>query len=764
MSFCRRTWLFLCGLLLFSSHLFAADKVLDVARIDREAVSLTEYLAVLEDGEAGWTLSDVTQPALAARFHGEQKSAYALGFSYTRSAIWLRVQLKNTGDQPVERVLEIAYALLAEVDFYLPAATGYRHIEAGYARALSDQASPSRYIAVPVVLPAGSEQQLLIRVQTPNSLNIPARLWSKEAFQSYQHRDYALQALYFGVVLAIGFYNLMLFFALSDLSFLLYVTFACCMAVALATFTGMGNEFVWGVTPVWTKIGVNVPAALASVVMLLFTRRMLSTRQLVPRIDQLIKLFIGLNATFFFLLIGWFWEFNRFFVIMNLVTSLLILGTGILCAMKRERSAYFFVAAFSVLFLANALSHLRNLGILPTNVLTSDGLQVGSALEMLLLSLALADRFNTIRREKMDAQKIALQMQGEMVATLRASEQLLEARVADRTAQLQRLNLQLEVISKTDALTGIANRRHFESVLATEWDRATRSGQPLALGMIDLDWFKRYNDHYGHQAGDECLRQVARVLSERIGRTGDLVARYGGEEFVFIAPVTTGEDALGMAHAVCEAVRTLALPHEHAQFGCVTLSIGVAALVPRRGETADMLVGIADEMLYRAKAQGRNRAVCDTTHQRDAQADQPERSFTPLVWKDAFLCGNELIDRQHKRLVQRANEMFSSMLSERPDVETNRLVANLLSEVAQHFRDEEALLRQLRFDKLDEHAAEHAELLAQAQQLVDEFGMKELTLGGLFQFLANDIVIRHILGLDREYFALIASPVQLARA
>ena len=756
-SYCRSIGVLLCALFLIGSQTFAADKALDVTPIDREAVSLTEYFAVLDDADASLSLSDVTQPEMAARFKSGQAPAHALGFSYTRSAIWLRLRLKNPGSQPLERMLEISYTLLAKVDLYQPDGKAYRHVEAGYSRALSSQAHSSRFIAIPILLPAGADQEIYLRVQSPNSLNIPARLWSLEAFHSYQPGDYALQALYFGIVLAIGIYNLMLFFTLRDTSYLLYVMFAGAMAVALATFTGMGSQFIWGVTPYWTKIGVNVPAALASVAILLFTRRMLTTQQVVPRLDQVMKLFIGANAVFFFLLTGWFWEFNRFFVVMNLITSLLILGTGIVCALKRQRSAYFFVAAFSVLFLANALSHLRNFGILPTNFFTTDSLQIGSTIEMLLLSLVLADRFNVLRREKMYAQTQALQVQGEMLEKLKASEQLLEARVVERTAQLQSLNNQLEVISTTDALTGIANRRHFDTVLAAEWSRAVRLGQSLALGLIDLDWFKKYNDHYGHLAGDECLRQVARVLAKKLGRTGDLVARYGGEEFVFIAPVTDGENARRLAQLVCEAVQALALPHELSDFGCVTLSIGVAALVPRRTESPYMLVGRADEMLYQAKAQGRNRVVADMMYSGDTQADPRERAFTPLVWKDAFLSGNDLIDRQHKHLVKMANELFAAMLSERPDADAALIVSSIMAETRQHFQDEEAILRQLGFDKVDQHAAEHAQLLDRAQHLAGRFEAKELTLGSLFQFLAHEVVIRHILGSDRAYFELIAA-------
>jgi diguanylate cyclase (GGDEF)-like protein len=603
-----RGWL---GVLtLWAGMVCAAEPVLDVTQTRQEALSLTSHFAVLQDPSAALTLAEVTQPAMAQAFKTGQGSGEALGFSYTRSAVWLRLHLRNPSDQPVERVLEIAYALLARVDFHQPTAgQGYRTVQVGYARPMSAQPHPSRFIVLPVSMPAHADQLVYLRVETPNSLNIPARLWEPKAFQAHERSDYALQALYFGVVIAIGFYNLMLFFALRDLSYLLYVVFAGCVALALAAFTGLGVAFIWGDRPAWSMMGVNVPSAAAAVAILLFTRRVLTTQALVPRLDFLIKLFIGVNAMSFFVLMGWFRAFTPFFVIINAVTALFLLIVGVVCATKRRRSAYFFVAAFFTILLAVALTHLRNLGVLPTNVFTSDGTQIGSALEMLLLSFALADRYNAFRREKVEAQAQALQAQGQLVESLKASEQLLETRVQERTAELRLLNARLEAISITDGLTGVANRRRFDAMLANEWARAARLNQSLAIGLMDVDWFKQYNDHYGHQAGDECLRQVARLLAENIGRTGDLVARYGGEEFVFIAPATNGEAALDMARRVCQSLRALEIAHALSAFGCVTASIGVAAVSPADGNTPDELLRAADRALYAAKEQGRNQAI-----------------------------------------------------------------------------------------------------------------------------------------------------------
>jgi len=589
----------------------AAGEVLDLTQVQAAPISLTAYFEYLEDPSAALTLKDVMEPARAGAFRPPASpSSAALGFSYTRSAVWLRLPLANPGNQPVQRVLEINYALLAHIDFYAPDAQGiYQVTQTGYARPYASRPYPGRYPVLPITLPPQSQQVVYLRVETPNSLNIPARMWEPHALQNHQHADYALQALYFGVVLAISFYNLMLFVVLRDRNYLLYVIFSGSVALALGTFSGLGTEFVWGDTPVWTPMGVNVPTAVAAMAMLEFARRILNTAALSKPLDRLLQVFIVLHGMSFFALIFWFRAFNPTFVVLSLITPLLLLATGCWSALRGQRSAYFFVAAFTAILLAVVLTHLRNLGVLPTNFLTTDGTQIGSAMEMLLLSFALADRYNAMRRDQAHAQEQTLKAQEELVSTLREAEHVLEAKVAERTAELRLLNRKLEALSATDGLTGIANRRHFDATLAAEWTRAARQGHPLALGFLDVDFFKKYNDHYGHQAGDDCLRKVADTLAATIGRTGDLVARYGGEEFVFIAPATSAQDALGMARKVCEALQSLALPHVLSEFGCVTASVGVASIVPDDTTTPQTLIHAADEALYAAKAAGRNRAV-----------------------------------------------------------------------------------------------------------------------------------------------------------
>lgn len=187
------------------------------------------------------------------------------------------------------------------------------------------------------------------------------------------------------------------------------------------------------------------------------------------------------------------------------------------------------------------------------------------------------------------------------------SAPVVRARVRTHVALKRQADL-LRSLAFNDGLTGVANRRWFDERLQVEWLRCRRNRQPLALIMIDLDQFKPFNDHYGHQAGDDCLRAVAAAMKSRLGRPGDLLARYGGEEFVCLLPETPLEGARQKADDLGEAVEALGMAHAHSSAADhVTISRGVAALVPGAEQSAAELVHRADEMLYEAKRSGRNR-------------------------------------------------------------------------------------------------------------------------------------------------------------
>lgn len=580
----------------------------DITALERSSVGLTQHVDVLIDPKGELGIDEITTPAVAARFAPRPQRGDAQGFSYTRDVVWLRVVVRNTSGEPVARVLHIAYALLAELDFYQIAPDGSRKITmVGYTRPREAMPHESRFIVLPFEVPAKSEHTLYLRAASPNSLNIPARIWDQDTFHVHEHGSYALQALYFGAMFGLAVYNLMLFVALRDANYLLYVVFNLSVGLAMAGFTGMGFEYLWPQWPFWQMVGINMCGSVAAIAMLYFTRRVLGTARLVPGLDRTFSIFVALNVICLVALPVAFRQVAPVFVILNMSTSVLLLITGLACALKRERSAYYFVVAFGVILVAVAFAHLRNLGILPTNVFTSDGTQIGSAIEMVLLSFALADRYNVLRRQNAEANERALQVQSELVRTLQASEHMLETRVQERTAELQALNQKLEAISATDGLTGVANRRHFDATLTNEWARARRVGHSLVVGLVDVDWFKPYNDHYGHPAGDEVLRQVAQALAACFPRTGDLVARYGGEEFVFLIPAANLNEGRLLAERARAAVAALAIVHKKSPLGFLSASIGVAVGAPSPQARPEALLDEADRALYRAKHAGRNR-------------------------------------------------------------------------------------------------------------------------------------------------------------
>jgi len=178
-----------------------------------------------------------------------------------------------------------------------------------------------------------------------------------------------------------------------------------------------------------------------------------------------------------------------------------------------------------------------------------------------------------------------------------------------RTEQkLQEAYSAVESLAVTDGLTGLANRRHFDQYLNTEWRRSLREHSPLSLLMIDADFFKSYNDTYGHPRGDNCLKQIAEAAQDIVSRPGDMVARFGGEEFVVVLPNTENEGAMQVAQEICIAMNSRRLPHVGNPYGVVTISVGCATMVPSFGQHAVNLIEMADSALYKAKHGGRNRA------------------------------------------------------------------------------------------------------------------------------------------------------------
>jgi diguanylate cyclase (GGDEF)-like protein len=201
--------------------------------------------------------------------------------------------------------------------------------------------------------------------------------------------------------------------------------------------------------------------------------------------------------------------------------------------------------------------------------------------------------------------------------SLKQAMENLELQVIERTTELQRsenllkqANLELEKLVNIDGLTQVGNRRCFDDRLKMEWERLSRDLQPISLILFDIDYFKLYNDLYGHQMGDDCLTAIAQTVKQVLSRPADLVTRYGGEEFAVILPNTDIQGAFTVSEQIRTAVTTLGFAHQNSDIAeIVTVSLGVASLLPSLNQELSILIKQADIALYRAKEQGRNQSV-----------------------------------------------------------------------------------------------------------------------------------------------------------
>jgi len=351
-------------------------------------------------------------------------------------------------------------------------------------------------------------------------------------------------------------------------------------------------------------------------------------------------------------------------------------------------------------------------------------------------------------------------------ADLQEINRELERKVAERTRALVETNRKLEALSITDGLTLLANRRHFDEVLGQEYARHIRSGAELSLILLDIDQFKLFNDHYGHVNGDACLKRIAGVIAGCAARPADLAARYGGEEFACVLPETNARGAVAVAENIRQGVIALGIAHQASKVAqCVTVSLGVVSAQCGENLSAVDLVATADEALYRAKSGGRNKIEFSPIRSTaPSSREEMHGGFVRLVWKESFCSGNPLIDSQHRALFEMFNELLKKTLTANRTggpgaaaamAEISDMIVRLIDDTRRHFQDEEIIIEAAGFPHLQEHAAEHANLIAKAVKLSRDFKAQTLSIGDLFQFLAYDVIVRHLLEYDMAYFPFI---------
>lgn len=607
----------------------------DLVRDGRKVIGTST--AHFEDAQGKLTFDEIRSQTFSGQFR-PIKDAQP-NFGYSNSAHWLRFTVEGHSG-PARLLLEVALPSLDSVQLFSPAGTGFERQTAGdlmpwHARLLKHR---NHVFALPLGEPgevagaAGSAQAatgnttrtFYLRVQSQSVVTVPMTLWTPAAFAEHERQAQFVYGLFYGLIAAMFIYNIALLLAMRDLTFLFYVAYVGSFGMALLTFDGLGFEYLWPDSVWWANHALATAFSLSMAFASLFARRFLETRTHAPLFDSL---WLGLSTVGFGLafcaatgLILDYGEIMRSLSILGAVSAATSLIVGSQLMLRGYRPARFFLLAWSTLLVFIVLAALRNFAVLPTNFITMHGLHVGFTFDVLLLSFALGDRINLLRRDKLSAQTALLHAAQE-------HERQLESRVSARTAELDDANRKLRVeafereallqklsesetrmrhLAQHDALTGLPNRLSLQERFSLAMQYAKRNKHKVAVMLVDLDRFKELNDSRGHAAGDEALISLAGRLRTTV-RGSDTVARLGGDEFVVLAADLDHRDAV---RPVIDKIGDIIGIPISAGGGAWTLSASIGvAFYPDDGTSLEDLLKLADAAMYTDKAERKRRGV-----------------------------------------------------------------------------------------------------------------------------------------------------------
>ncbi len=617
----RWIWIWLAGVMVAVSGSLMAMERTTVSSVVNQT-DLGRWILYLEDAHHAYALEDVKNIPDRAWVRNQGQ---LLNFGYTDAAYWFKLPLYNddTRRDLNPLLLEIGYGVLDRVEVYLVRdAKVVETTVLGDKIPFAERLIQNRHFLVPLNLPSGADADLYLRVVTTSSMQFPLLLWDEHHFYQIDQARMISHGVYFGIVLVMIIYNLFVFMAIGERTYLHYVLCIFSMAMFLAAINGLTFQYLWPNATWWNDQSILVFLNATVLFGCLFSLKFLTIDRHSEKL--LYRYVAGLGGTALVLLLASFFMSYRMIISFSIASGALAAVSLIVMGgwrwFRGQASARYFTVAWFLMLAGSIVLALNKYSMLPQNLLTENAIQIGSALEIILLSIALADRLNHEKRKAFEAQQKALELerearavQAEYLEAQRTANQRLEERVAERTRELEKVNEKLLQLSCEDALSGLKNRGYFDQTFKQVWLSAYRYKQPLALLVADIDHFKRINDQYGHLMGDECLRLIAQSLRKLVVRPQDVIARYGGEEFVMLLPDTSEEGAMSVAERIRARVESLAF-HVADQAVPVTISIGVNVGVPQSAQGREPFFKQADDALYLAKARGRNQ-VCLATPQ-----------------------------------------------------------------------------------------------------------------------------------------------------
>ena len=562
---------------------------------------MSPQLSVLPDSEADIDLVAARRLVAAGKFVALGERTPSFGFR--SRPLWLSLDLPAVASD-CESLLVIEQPRLDRVDVHVfDQGHESQTLAMGDALPFAARALPHRFINLRLQRPAGHRLQLLLRVQSSSSVQLPIWLHSEASLLRLTHEEQAGQGLYFGILLALLLYNFAVMVSIREASYFYYVIYVASFGALMLSFGGYGFEYAWPRSP-WFQ-NASLPLSIAAVLgsSVAFSRSFLDLDRMAPTVSRLAKLSVPL-ALCLGLPALWPPFLLPVTIVLNaamVVFSVLVTVGAVLSAARGFRPAYYFLLAWGLLIAGGIALPLSSFGLIPRTLVTEYGLQFGSAAEMLLLSFSLAYRITLLRNERIRIE--------------REARETLEQRVAERTLALsetaQRLgeaNQRLAEISLRDGLTGVFNRRYLDQNLPARFGECVERALPISLLMIDIDRFKAINDEHGHAIGDDCLREVAHRLAASLREGEDFIARYGGEEFALVMPGADSNEAAGIAERLRAVVAGTPIRCEQVSLS-VTISIGLASLAPATVAAQADLERRSDRALFEAKRSGRDR-VC----------------------------------------------------------------------------------------------------------------------------------------------------------
>jgi diguanylate cyclase (GGDEF)-like protein len=551
----------------------------------QELYEVGPHMEVLPDPDNRWTIEEVSSPSFDSAFSPVKSPTLNLGT--VKTTVWFRFSIAINAPDDARRpnfqswLLDLGWHFFDSADFYLvrtSAAGGQRKIEQfSFGETYHPFAGKRAERAGGVVrLPklSSPEQVVYVKLGADGAVFLHPVLSTVRNYLENSALRMLWFGLYFGFLAALLFYNLFLYFCLRDRSYLWYVASIAAIGLYFLGADRLTYEFLTDFPPV-AALRLNLDLlGISMAALLLFVRcflRVCEKNLLLDRIIVgmvLVQLAAMVPVSFAPMVF-----LHRCYTLLGSITTLLIITTAIVCWYRGYQPARFLVLSWVFYGSGGMIYILTFCGVLPFTGLNLHSLQIGSALEAVLLSFALADRINLLRRER------------------------------EELSRSERRHRELAI---TDTLTGLYNLRYFRAQIDLELELAHRLEQKLTLMMLDVDNFKLYNDRYGHPEGDRVLVTLGRILSSSV-REKDVPCRYGGEEFAIILPGGQNSTAVEIYERINVELARHNFGVDGEEAGRVTLSIGVAEHVP--GEGAETLLRRADQALYEAKARGRNQII-----------------------------------------------------------------------------------------------------------------------------------------------------------